>query len=127
MEISNTGSGGGNTPTGSPSIKAKLSTKLSTSVLPLHASTTQQPSLLQKPSILGQASQQPQKPQQSPQQQQKSVIFLNELSVLANWKREQTLGSGSFAIITLWLNTASSERIALKQFRNQASFVNEQR
>lgn len=58
---------------------------------------------------------------------QKSIIFLNELSVCQNWKREQTLGSGSFAIITLWVNTQTSERVALKQFRNNhVGFVNEQ-
>ena len=58
---------------------------------------------------------------------QKSIIFLNELSIIQHWRREQTLGSGSFAIITLWINTQTSERIALKQFRNNhVGFVNEQ-
>ena len=58
---------------------------------------------------------------------QKSIVFLNELSVIQNWKREQTLGSGSFAIITLWVDTQTSERIAFKQFRNNhVGFVNEQ-
>ena len=59
--------------------------------------------------------------------QQQSIIFLNELTAVQNWKREQTLGSGSFAIITLWVNTQTSERVALKQFRNNhVGFVNEQ-
>ncbi|KAI2805824.1 hypothetical protein RDWZM_008981 [Blomia tropicalis] len=48
-----------------------------------------------------------------------SIDYLNELVSIQNWKREQTLGSGSFAIITLWINTENGERIALKQFRNQ--------
>ncbi|KPM05748.1 inhibitor of nuclear factor kappa-B kinase subunit alpha-like protein [Sarcoptes scabiei] len=46
------------------------------------------------------------------------LIFLNELKTIDKWKQERILGSGSFAIITLWVNTETDEKIALKQNRN---------
>ena len=46
------------------------------------------------------------------------TVFLNELSSVSTWKREQVLGTGSFAIITLWVNTETNERIAMKQYKN---------
>ncbi|KAH9417459.1 hypothetical protein DERP_007457, partial [Dermatophagoides pteronyssinus] len=34
---------------------------------------------------------------------------------IENWKRVQTLGSGTFATITLWVNKETDEKLALKQ------------
>lgn len=46
------------------------------------------------------------------------VTLLTELDMVDKWKRQQTLGSGTFATITLWVNTETNERIAIKQFKN---------
>lgn len=53
-----------------------------------------------------------------------TVTLLTELDMVQNWKRQQTLGSGTFATITLWVNTETNERIAIKQFKiNQIAFL----
>lgn len=41
--------------------------------------------------------------------------LLCDIGSVKNWQRVQTLGSGTFATITLWVNKDTDERIALKQ------------
>lgn len=53
-----------------------------------------------------------------------TVTLLTELDMVQSWKRQQTLGSGTFATITLWVNTETNDRIAIKQFKiNQIGFL----
>ena len=51
----------------------------------------------------------------NPFQHQQQQQFLNDLDSIENWKRVQTLGSGTFATITLWVNKETDEKLALKQ------------
>jgi hypothetical protein len=37
--------------------------------------------------------------------------------IIDKWKREQTLGSGGFGVVSLWINCETNEKIALKQCR----------
>lgn len=41
----------------------------------------------------------------------------DEPVIIENWKKEKTLGSGAFGVITLWKNLRSNEFIAIKQCR----------